>query len=293
MLSKKILPCLIILSLLLTSCTFGIDTESNEPRAIEGMLGYRYDTIDKVAVTDLGDDVYLEKYENVDADLILPTMFADEKVINHVGESAFMDDDRIVTLTIPDGYLTISFFSFMYCDNLETVYIGKDLYEIGDGAFEGSNSIKEFIVSEDNPHMYSTQGCVIKREGKVLLATNGAIPPETEQIYHSVFREREDISAVVLPEKVNYIGGYAFANSSLSSIELPECLNTIEKGAFMNTTLTEICIPANVVNINEAVFSGVNGITINCEAESKPETWDDEWLKGCIGYQVNWGVKAQ
>lgn len=277
-----------IITIILCIC---LVSSCNDERIISYGFGVYYDTVDKVTISDLETLIVLEACESNCIDLTLPNEFHGGKSINYVGDSAFSGNNDIVNVTIPDGYTHIGYFSFMDCQNLETVYIGKDLFYFGEGAFEGSYNIEEFSVSAENLHCYSVDGCVLRREDEVLLASNGNIPSISTGIYHSVFRANKNISDIVLPDGIKWIGSTSFSESSLESIVLSKNLEKIFDYAFSYTNLKEIYIPASVGIMGKAVFAGIDGIVINCEAKSQPESWDSAWIDNCENYTVNWNVK--
>ena len=287
----KLLLAIIIL-LYLTSCSTN-DNAAFQPRVIEGLLGRYYDTEQRIRITDCGEYVTLDYLDNPDADFVLPTVFANGMKINSVSNQAFSGNKKIIKLTVPDGYKYIDSFAFMDCSNLETVTLGKDVYDIGEMAFAGCYNIKEIIVSEQNPNLYAKNNAIIdKHENKVLFSTS-YLPQNATAVYHSAFRKNKNINDVILPDTVSLLGSYCFSDSSLKSVVLSAGLLEIKTHAFQNTELTDIYIPECVEKIESAVFSGVDGITINCESESKPEGWDDKWLDGCTNYTINWGVTRE
>lgn len=279
-------------SLVFQSCS-SADIQSDQSRVIEGELGYRYDTVEKVAIRDLGDIVVLLNDEIETSNFELTTKYYDGRTITWLGDHTFGNNEAIINLVIPDEYEYVGHYAFYECPNLETVHIGANVNHIGELAFTGCPKLKEFTVSSENSHFYEKGGCVVSRNDHVLVATNGTIPCGVKKIGYNVFGGNQNIQKVDIPYGVEEIGVYSFSRSSAQTVTLSGDVKVVGACAFADCLqLEEIYIPKNVEFVGSAVFSGVNGITINCEAESKPETWDDEWLKGCTDYQVNWGVSA-
>ena len=292
-----ILTIFVMLSIILVSCKSDVSQESeiasSQSRVIEGLLGRYYDTDQRIRITDCGEYITLDYLENPDADFVLPTVFANGMKINSVSNQAFSGNKDIIKLTVPDGYKYIDSFAFMDCSNLETVTLGKDVYDIGEMAFAGCYNIKEIIVSEQNPNLYAKNNAIIdKHENKVLFSTS-YLPQNATAVYHSAFRKNKNINDVILPDTVSLLGSYCFSDSSLKSVVLSAGLLEIKTHAFQNTELTDIYIPECVEKIESAVFYGIDGITINCESTSKPDGWDDKWLDGCTNYTINWGVTRE
>jgi hypothetical protein len=79
---------------------------------------------------------------------------------------------------------------------------------------------------------------------------------------------------------VTMIGFYAFMNYKpvLTSISIPNSIVCIGNEAFRTCdSLTSIVIPDSVTSIGNNAFTGCSSLTIYCEADSKPEGWDDNW----------------
>lgn len=269
---KNVVFLLLVFVLLFSSSCDNAYDESAVPERIQQheFWSYQYhDTIEDVTINDFDGWIVLEDCGKISSDFTLPTNFADGRKITYVGEYAFSNEEALVNVIIPDGYTGAEYFSFMNCENLETVCFGKDFNYIGTAAFTGCKNLRECVVSEDNPYFYSVDGCVISKEDSVLHISNGKVPDGVKKIRDLVFAQKGD---------------------SLSYVHLPDTLEEIGSHAFAETAITEIYIPNSVEKIGEWIFSEIDGIVINCEAESKPDGWNPEWLGGCTNYTVNWGV---
>lgn len=293
MLNKRIVSisslCL-ILFVSFFSCS-KVDESNEASRVTDYGYGILYDNSTGVTVLDLGDYIAIQSCDNVISDFVLPTVFDEDKKITAISEGFCSDTDVLINVTIPDGYTYIDYFAFMYCDNLESVYIGKDISKIGDCAFTFCKNLRTFIVSDENPYLYSDNNAIMEKDGNRLIISSGNIPNDTEIIGCHAFSGNSFIRDVVLPENVKEIGVYSFCKSSLTSIVIPEGLQIIAEGAFIGCRLKEIYIPESVTEIGRAVFSGIDGIVINFADESLPENCDDNWLYGCENYTVNFGVE--
>ncbi len=289
---KKTLVLLSALIIILVGCSREIPS-NEESRVQEGVLGIRYDTVEKVTMQIADETVILKQCENTTPDFTLPTQFFDGTKFNNLGDHAFRGDETVVSVIIPDGYEYIGHYAFTECPNLKFVYIGKDVCYIGERAFTDCPKLERFEVSPANPYIYEKEGCILETSSGTLLATKGNIPEGTKRIGYCVFSGNSNLSNLDIPNSVETIGGLAFDKSSLTSVRLPDSIIEIETAAFSQCTqLKEIYIP-NIETLGARIFYGIDGITINCEAESKPDGWDDKWLDGCTNYTVNWGVTRE
>lgn len=94
------------------------------------------------------------------------------------------------------------------------------------------------------------------------------------------FAWNESLEKIILSDNIVDIGDKAFTNSiNLSEIVLGKNVKSIGYRAFNNcTALSQITIPESVVSIGTEIFNNCYGITIYCEAKSKPASWDiSDW----------------
>lgn len=69
-----------------------------------------------------------------------------------------------------------------------------------------------------------------------------------------------------------------FRRKTKGTAIIPDGITGIEDLCFAGKSeLTEVIIPKAVTYIGVYAFSGCNNLTIKCEAESKPEGWEEEW----------------
>ena len=104
----------------------------------------------------------------------------------------------------------------------------------------------------------------------------------------SAFSGCASLKTIAIPNTVTTISGSAFQNCrSLNSITLPQHLTEIGQLAFGNcVNLSSIIIPISVTKIGISAFFGCSGVTIYCEADSKPGGWSNNWNSGNT---VVWG----
>ena len=288
---KICLSVLLVFSFLLTACSQNIlsDTDTDYSDSY-----YLYDEVNEITIAQADNYVFLEAAKLDSAQYTLPQNFKGEITITYLGDHLFSRNETVVDLIVPDGYEEIGHFAFYECPNLESLTLGKDVKKIGDLAFSCCPKLSKFSVSDENPHLYEKDGCIIERETETLVLSNGNIPQGVKIIGFCVFVENKKLDNVTIPEGVEAIMGTAFDFSSVASVLLPDSLKKIDTAAFSRCSeLKEIYIPASVVTVGAHVFYANDGITINCESESKPDGWDEEWLDGCTNYTINWGVTRE
>ena len=109
-------------------------------------------------------------------------------------------------------------------------------------------------------------------------------------IGNNAFENCQTLTKVTLTENINSIGNNAFDNcENLEMIDKLDTVNYIGSEAFKNcTSLTKIVIPSSVGFIGAGAFDGCTNLKIYCEASTRPNSWDDNWLDGFDEDNVVW-----
>lgn len=150
--------------------------------------------------------------------------------------------------------------------------------------------------------------------------TSITIPDSITSIGGGAFNGCSGLTGITIPDSVTDIGTSAFSgcsglenitvdenNPSYKVIDnclltkdgtklifgcktcvIPNCVITISGRAFSDIGITDVTIPDSVSIIDNYAFSNCSGLTIYCEAVSKPDTWKDEWNYSC---PVVWNCK--
>ena len=105
------------------------------------------------------------------------------------------------------------------------------------------------------------------------------LPSTLESIGNYAFMYCYELTEVTIPSNVTKLGGYAFDNCiSLQSINIPESVTSVGPYCFNRCeALKEITIPSSVTYVGFNAFGSCEGIVIKCEADSCPDTWDEDW----------------
>ena len=185
-------------------------------------------------------------------------------VIKSFEKSAFNGCTNLKSIVIPDSVEDINATTFYGCTSLESVQLPNGIKEIGNYSFGNCSAL-----------------------------TNIIIPDSVENIGNGAF-DCSALTSIIIPNSVKSIGDNAFSScSSLQTITVPNIVAYIGKRAFYCCTgLQSVVIPRSVETVGEYAFLSCNGsiIHIYCEADAKPDGWDDNWNYN--NYSVTWGYQA-
>ena len=106
------------------------------------------------------------------------------------------------------------------------------------------------------------------------------IGPDTYNVVNCEYRRTHvKISSKHKGSRVDGIGFGAFSHhNKLKEVTIPDTITSIGGQAFaFCENLKTLVIPDSVTLIGPNAFLGCNSLVIYCEAESKPEGWDETW----------------
>ncbi len=245
-------------------------------------ITYEYNNIMYMTYHISNDEVVIEKCNfNKAENLVIPdeicgfpvTKLADDSFRNleitgvklpaglkSIGTRAFYGCDNLREIEIPDKVETINAAAFGYT-GIEALNIPASVVDIRRAYPE---TIKEFVVDENNLHYSSDDGVLFNKEKTVLLTYPQSkedalyyVPSTVTEIGDYAF-SNSIVAEIKLPDGVQTIGKFAFDSCTVKTINIPSSVKTISKGAFSNSGIESIVVPESVEYIGEDVFS-------NCE----------------------------
>ena len=168
----------------------------------------------------------------------------------NVNAYAFMDANKLESVTLPDGLKNIGEYAFSECYSLKNLNIPSSVTGIGDGAFRGCSSLASITI-----------------------------PDGVTGIGSYMFSGCNSFTSITIPDGVTSIGSYAFSGcNSLASITIPDSVTSIGDYAFNNcSSIDSITIPFSVSDIGENAFANNPYLILYCEANGKPAGWAYSW----------------
>lgn len=182
--------------------------------------------------------VTITGYTNSSATLIIPASLNGYPV-TAIGPSAFMDNETITTISLPNTVTNIGTNAFYECPYLTgiTVSTGNPVFSSINGVLCNQNQTVLLEYPEDNS------------------AGTYTIPATVTNIAEYAFQAC-NLGTVNLGTNVVSIGDNAFNGARVTTVNLTNGLVSIGNEAFYDTEVGSISIPATVTNIGAEAFSG-------------------------------------
>lgn len=182
------------------------------------------------------------------------TKFVVPDSVKKIEESAFYGCDNLTSVVIGNGVEHIERYAFYACSSLVDIKIGDGVSEIGNNAFYNSGYyntagnwyndclyVGEYLVDAKKD---LTGTCVIK---------NG-----TRVVANQAFYETSELTEVITPDSLTYIGEFAFSNcNSLAKINISSNIKKIGVDAFYATAyyFNESCWTDGVLYIDGCLIN--------------------------------------
>lgn len=168
---------------------------------------------------------------------------------------------------IPRSVKGIEFGAFLYLDNLNSIYIPRNISTISPGAFYGCKYVSRIDVSPHNKTYDSRNGCnaVLNTGTNELIVgcRQTTIPETAEAIGDYAFAYRLARPALSLPQSIKRIGKGAFLGcDNLKYVYVPENATFIGRDAFAYChSLSEVYIFGNIETISHSTFYDCTRLT--------------------------------
>lgn len=179
----------IFLSLLLLGLTIvPVSAEDNTK-------DFSYNVIDSSSVEIAG-------YNGGKTEVVIPESVNGRKVVS-IGNEAFMENQTITSVVVPDTVTTIGDSAFFACRSLSSINMPKQLKKISKSAF-GATSIQEFVA----PDSLLEIGDVAFSDCENLKSVT--LSKDLQIIGNTAFFACPKMTKIIIPENVKKIGRYAF-----------------------------------------------------------------------------------
>ena len=195
--------------------------------------------------------------------------------VTDIGENAFRDCRKLISVTIPKSVSEIRKQAFLGCSGLTKLTIEDGVAVIGEETFMKCSSLKELKVP----------GSVKKIGDMAFKACSGLeklkIENGVESIGYGAFSNCTSLTSADLPNSVTNAGSPFMGCSSLTDIRLSEGLTILISDFFANcSSLPTVTIPKSVTTLNGSLFKGCTSLaSITC-LNPQPPTCDRSTFDG-------------
>ncbi|MBQ3266275.1 MAG: leucine-rich repeat protein [Ruminococcus sp.] len=179
-------------------------------------------------------DGILIRYQGSESDVMIPD------TIRRIAPHAFVSS-KVTSVNIPDSVYAIDRYAFADCVGLKTLDLNNGLISIGDGAFRGCKSLREFIAPTSLSYIGQQAFCGDSAIGSASVRGN-----DLSVSYHA-FQDCTGLKYVLLSDGVCAIYDNAFDGC---------------------TALEGISIPADVSRIGTSALSGCDKAVVCCNQDS-------------------------
>ncbi|MBQ8795351.1 MAG: leucine-rich repeat protein [Clostridia bacterium] len=217
---KKILAVICVLAMLLTVASF---TTSAYGEIQKGDWTYK--------LNENGDAVITSVNKDISGEVVIPASI-DEYSVAEIGDSAFLNCNKITGVVIPDSVDTIGNQAFFSCTDLQRVELGENVIKIGEQAFYQCGALSEVVFND-----------------------------KLEIIGKMAFYECQKLKEVNFPDSLKVIEEQAFSNcTNLRSLDLNK-VESLGEGAFLKCTgLKELIIPDSIETMGVNAFKNCKNI---------------------------------
>lgn len=223
-----------------------------DPFEIDGIF---YNLIEKgkIAEVTLGSKEYI-------GDIVIPETVTYEDqtyAVTRIGGSAFLNQKKVLSVTIPNSVTTIGNAAFMSCSELSVLNIPNSVSVIEYGAFINCVSLSSITI----PNSVTTLGASLFSGCHGL--KNVVLPDGITMIPDDCFKYCSSLETLIIPNSVTKIGYESFSCcTGLASIIIPNSVTDIDAGAFSGCSgLSNITIPNSVTIVKGHTFRGCTGLT--------------------------------
>ncbi|MFA6308242.1 MAG: leucine-rich repeat protein [Clostridia bacterium] len=163
-----------------------------------------------------------------------------------IGNEAFKFCKKLKAITFPTSLKSIGNSAFEECELLKKITIPSKVEKIGEIAFRHCNELKTINVSSNNKFYKSINGVLFnKSQTQLILYPVGKtynfyeIPNRVKKLATCAFMNCTSLKRIWIPNGVERIEGYAFADTGFKTVVIPATMKFIAIGAFYSTELKE------------------------------------------------------
>lgn len=179
-----------------------------------------------------------------------------------IKNNAFRNCNQIKEIVIPKSLVVIENEAFSMCKNLQSINLPDGLKKIGHKAFSDCESIRDIIIPKsvteigDNPFYRINNNIKIKSENDRFVMIKDCF--FVDLMNHKLIAYNGSSDKIQIPNDINVIGKYAFANNlNLCYIEGSSILEIMDYAFYKCTYSKRFTLP-NVKKMGNNPFLGIH-----------------------------------
>ncbi|MBO7221672.1 MAG: leucine-rich repeat domain-containing protein, partial [Clostridia bacterium] len=237
-------------------------------------------------------------------DVVIPDRY-NGMPVTKLGDDLFNSCDLVTSIVIPDTITIIGEGVASFCQNLTSVYLGKNVSYMGYYSFKESPKLASIEVDSRNVMYKSLDGNLYTKDGKTLLMyASGrpdvafAIPEGVTTIDVEAVIICTNLVSIIIPDSVTTLGDLAFGynpNLTVVTFGTNSQLTEIPGACFASTNLKSIVIPASVTRVGYEAFNAcLNLNDVDFANNSQLEVVEEYAFEGCKNLMfVNFGNNSK
>ncbi|MBO7253208.1 MAG: leucine-rich repeat protein, partial [Oscillospiraceae bacterium] len=173
-------------------------------------------------------------------------------------------NDMIYRIVIKDDVAGIGDRAFQSCSNVESIYIGSAVAQIGSNITADCINLKTIQVANQNSLFTAVDDVLFDKDMKTLYAYPSQKPdsyfwiPDSVIAVKGAFQFCQNLETLVIGTGMTYVGGdFRIAMcSNLKTVHLPHTVTRLDTAAFYGLNLTTVNLPEDLVSIGDFAFWG-------------------------------------
>lgn len=205
--------------------------------------------------------------------------FAEKSSLVQIASYVFAECPKLTQVVLPEGLVSLGIGAFNACTELSDVTMPQSLTTVGSGVFNGTKVFNDSLTDDGGNIVYADNWivAVVNSAEITELSWSGVEKPAADAtfiregtvgIVGRAFVSCENLTRVVLPPSIKYLGDSCFArNKALYSVTLPG-VETISYGVFSDCDILLILdLGQSLKSIGAKAFYG-------CDRLDNPTTGD-------------------
>lgn len=176
--------------------------------------------------------------------------FAEKSSLVQIASYVFAECPKLTQVVLPEGLVSLGIGAFNACTELSDVTMPQSLTTVGSGVFNGTKVFNDSLTDDGGNIVYADNWivAVVNSAEITELSWSGVEKPAADAtfiregtvgIVGRAFVSCENLTRVVLPPSIKYLGDSCFArNKALYSVTLPG-VETISYGVFSVATFAD------------------------------------------------------